>query len=124
MNYPEDAVEFDNIFELLESVRQYELRPKEAIIPLNSQNGSVLGYATAHPEFRSVEWSMPTRLAKITARDRGTREASRIQEMLSTYVGRKQILQELREGSLEYGIYRPPAPPAEPKPTQCTIPGF
>ena len=123
----EEPVEYTNIFELLEAVRQYELRPKEAIIPLNSVNGSVLGYATAHPEFRSVEWAITRRAAKNTAAARGTRESLRIRDLLANSVGRKQLLQELREGTLEYGIAHHPEPPAatsKPAPRQRTIPGL
>jgi len=120
----EVMVEFDDIFEMLETVRQYSLRPKETLISLNSVNGSVMGYCTAHLEHTSIEWTISTKVAKSSARARGTKEGVRIAELLANAVGRKQLLQELRAGELEYGIARTPEPPAPPKPRQVTIPGL
>lgn len=124
MTFDEVTVDYSDIFELLEAVRQYELRPKESIILLNSVKGSVLGYVTAHPEYPSIEWAIPTKSALNSARARGTREGVRIRELLGNSLGRKQILKELRDGSLEYGIMRMPEPVGPPKPKQMTIPGL
>jgi len=120
----EALVEFDDIFEMLETVRQYSLRPKETLISLNSVDGSVMGYCTAHLEHASIEWTISTKVAKNSARARGTKEGVRIAELLANAVGRKQLLQELRAGELEYGIAHQPEPPAPPKPRQATIPGL
>jgi hypothetical protein len=123
-------MEYQDLFELLEAVRQYESRPKESLILLNSVDGSRVGYVTAHTEHPSLEWSISRRSAKTSALARGTREALRIRELLGTSLGRKQILHELREGSLEYGISRGPwepvdvAPGPAAGPHQCLIPGL
>lgn len=114
-------MEFDDIFELLESVRLYRLRSKECLVVLPSTTGVDLGFATADGDFPSVTWTMPVRKAKATALARGTREASRIRELLASAAGRKQLLDELRAGSLEYGISRPPVhveAPEKPSPQQ------
>jgi hypothetical protein len=103
-------MEFDNLFELLESVRMYPLRTKEQLIPFTSVTGTVLGYTTADSAFQSVTWTISAHAAKRTARERGTREAQRIQELFVSHMGRRQLLVELRAGELEYGIYRAPEP--------------
>ncbi len=99
-------MEFDNLFELLESVRMYPLRTKEYLISVTSVTGSTLGYATADSAFQSVTWTISARLAKKSAQERGTREARRIQELFVSHMGRRQLLEELRAGELEYGIAR------------------
>lgn len=96
--------DYEDVFELLEAVREYELRPKESILPLNSVDGTVVGYVTAHTEHRSIEWRIPMRLAKATALARGSQEGARIRDLFCNYTGRKQLLVELLSGTLEYGI--------------------
>lgn len=117
--------EYSDIFELLESVRTHKLRPRESLVPVNSVTGLVIGYATADGD-SSVSWTMGLRQAKESATARGTKEVAHIIELLSSYVGRKQLLEELRSGALEYGIARPPGPvEAQPAgPVQCFIPGL
>jgi hypothetical protein len=97
-------MDFDDIYELLETVRQYKLRPREHLVLVNSMTGSVAGFATADNDEPSIEWSMDLRLAKETALARGTKEGERIRELLGSYMGRKQLLDELRRGTLEYGL--------------------
>jgi len=119
-------MEFDDIFELLEAVRSHQLGPKETILVMNSITGSTLGYVVSDRP-QPPCWVMPARLAKQTANARGTREAVRIRELLGSHMGRKQLLEELRAGTLEYGIARPPPvsePQPDPGPQQCTIPGL
>ena len=118
-------MDFENLFELLEAVRTYQLRPKEHLVPLTNVTGSVLGYSTADSAFPSVEWTIPAQLAKKSAQERGTREAQRIQMLFVSHMGRRQLLQELRAGELEYGITRTPEPvltPLEPGPRQLQLP--
>lgn len=121
---------FSDIYELLETVRQYKLRPRERLVVTTSVTGSVMGYATADNGEPSIEWDIELRAAKETALARGTKEGERIRELLSSYMGRKQLLEELREGTLEYGLARAPEPEAqsEPEPEQgprqCFIPGL
>ena len=105
---------FDDIYEMLESVRAYDLRVGECLIQVGSCDGLTFSYATASKEFKSVSWTMALRLAKSTAlaRARGTKEAQHIRELLSSFMGRSQLLRELREGTLHYGIAAPPRPPA------------
>jgi len=125
--------EFDNIYELLESVRLYRLRTKECLIPVDSATGQMIGYTTADSDFPSVVWNIPVKLAKETALARGTKEAGYIRDLLSSYMGRKQLLEELRKGTLEYGFARSMPvlqvePESEPEPVagpvQCFIPGL
>ena len=99
-------MEYQDIFELLEAVRTYELRPKESIIPFLSLTGDVVGYATADGGYVSEAWTIGIREAKQSALDRGTKEARHVRELLSSHMGRKQLLQELRTGTLEYGVPR------------------
>lgn len=115
-------MEYDNIFELLEAVRTYVLRPKEHLIPCTSVTGSALGYTTASETFPAIEWTIAARAAKRSAQERGTREGQRIQELFVSHMGRRQLLQELRAGELEYGIARTPEPPQEPGPRQLLLP--
>lgn len=103
-------MDFDDIFELLEAVRLYRLRPKERIIPTMSITGLYVGYATADSDFPSVTWTILVQKAKATAVARGTKEARHIRELLASHMGRKQLLEELRAGTLEYGVARAPAP--------------
>lgn len=114
-------MDFEDIYELLESVRMYRLRAKERIIPTMSVTGAFIGYATADGDFPSVTWTIPVRAAKASASARGTRESVRIRELLASYMGRRQLLEELRTGTLEYGVARtltpveaPPEPSAPP----------
>lgn len=107
-------MEFEDIYELLESVRMYRLRAKESLVPSMSVTGTLIGYATADSDFPSVTWTIPLRVAKASAVARGTREAQRIRELLASYMGRRQLLEELRAGTLEYGYARPPAPVEAP----------
>lgn len=138
--------EFADIYDLLETVRAYELRPKEHLIPLNSVLGTEVGFMTADSDFPSISWAMSARQAKLTALARGTKEGRRIRELLSSHAGRRQLLEELRAGTLEYGVapYSPfarqgfqpvssedveclretPAPLKTSAPKQCTIPGL
>lgn len=118
-------MEFDNLFELLEAVRTYVLRPKEHLIPSTSVTGSILGYTTADSAFPANEWTISAQAAKRSAQGRGTREAQRIGELFVSHMGRRQLLQELRAGELEYGIGRSPdpiLPPQEPGPRQLLLP--
>lgn len=123
-------MEFDDLFELLESVRLYRLRTNETLVCTNSVTGTVIGYATADSSFPSVTWTIPLARAKESSLARGTKEARRIRELVGSYMGRKQLLEELRRGELEYGIARAPAPLPEPEkpveagPVQCLIPGL
>jgi hypothetical protein len=123
-------MEFDDIYELLESVRLYRLRTNETLVCTNSVTGVVIGYATADSGFPSVEWTIPLARAKDSALARGTKEARRIRELIGSYMGRRQLLEELRQGTLEYGIARVPAPVPEhvpfvdEGPVQCLIPGL
>lgn len=129
-------MEFHDIYELLETVREYKLRPKERLAVALSVTGTTIGFTTADSDFPSLSWTMGTRQAKLSALARGTKEGNRIRELLSSHVGRKQLLEELRAGTLEYGMARPPPPPQpepepeeleEPEPTgprQCLIPGL
>jgi hypothetical protein len=112
-------MDFDDIFELLESVRLYRLRAKERLVPIMSVTGSHFGYATADSDFPSVTWTILAHRAKTTAVARGTKEARHIRELLATHMGRKQLLEELRSGTLEYGVSRASVPveaPPEPAP--------
>ncbi len=123
-------MDFDNIFELLESVRLYQLRTRESLIPTTSVTGTTWGYATADSAFPSITWTISARTARESARARGTKEARRIQELLVSHMGRRQLLEELREGRLEYGIARraeplaalPEPPPAPSGPRQLHLP--
>jgi hypothetical protein len=119
-------MEYENLFELLEAVRTYQLRPKEQLIPTTSVTGSILGYTTASSAFPSVEWTISARAAKRSTQERGTREAQRIQDLFVSHMGRRQLLQELLVGELEYGISRTPEPvllPQDPKgPRQLELP--
>jgi hypothetical protein len=113
-------MDFDDIYELLESVRMYRLRTKERLVPTMSVTGASIGYATADSDFPSVTWTITARAAKATALARGTREAQHIRGLLASYMGRRQLLEELRAGTLEYGITRAPVPEeALPEPPEA-----
>jgi len=114
-------MEFDDIYELLEAVRTYKLRPKERLIPVNSVTGTVIGYATADSEFESIEWTIPLARAKDTALARGTKEARYIRELLGSYMGRKQLLDELSKGTLEYGFVRRDGSEAPTPAVSCPV---
>lgn len=112
-------MEFEDVYELFEAVRTYKLRPKECLITVNSVTGVTIGYATADSAFESIEWTMPLALAKETALARGTKEARYIRELLGSYMGRKQLLDELRRGTLEYGFVRRDGPEAPTTAVSC-----
>src|ERR1700733_6933382 len=99
---------FEDLFELFEDVRQYELRPKERLIPIMSVTGTTVGYSTADGDHQALQWTIDIRRAKLAAQTRGTKESRRIRELFSSHMGRKQLLDELRSGSLEYGMAAPP----------------
>lgn len=120
-------MKFTNIYDLLEEVRTYPLQSGESLMQVPSVSGSLIIYATASTELLSKEWSMELRLAKETALARGSKESLYIRELLSSYSSRTQLLQELRSGTLEYGICREvpkvlEVPP--PKIVQLRIPGL
>lgn len=123
------TLNFDDIFDLLESVREYRRQPKERLQPTGSVTGTLIGYATADGDGPSTLWLIPTKVAKATASARGTREAERIRGLLSSYMGRRQLLEELLSGDLSYGVARQPEPvvtiveaPAGPR--QHLLPGL
>ncbi len=101
---------FENIYELLEAVRAYRLRSKESLIQVCSPTGTTFGYFTADSAFPSISWTIDLSVAKATALARGTKESLYIRELLTSFMGRRQLLQELREGTLDYGIAAPPRP--------------
>jgi hypothetical protein len=132
---------FENIYELLEAVRTYHLRSKESLIQVCSPTGTTFGYFTADSAFPSISWTIDLSVAKATALARGTRESLHVRELLSSFMGRRQLLIELREGVLDYGVAATPRPPvgvieiAPPLPAgdpfsipgelkQCLIPGL
>jgi hypothetical protein len=94
----------DNIFELLEAVRQHKLETRECFLPINSVKDRDVGFTTADGDGPAVTWTMPTKLAKESAIERGTPEARRIKDLLGNHMGRIQLLTELRAGTLDYGI--------------------
>ncbi len=120
---------FTDIFELLEAVREYERKPKERLQPFGSVTGVDVGYTTADGEGPSVQWTILLRDAKASAQARGTREAERIRGLVGSYMGRKQLLDELLSGELSYGVARQ-AEHVEPVlelpkgPRQLLIPGL
>lgn len=126
--------QFEDIYELLESVRAHELRPKESLVPLNSRYGTVIGYTVADTEGATDTWSIPIKLAKASALARGTRESVQIADLLTSYMGRKQLLEQLRDGTLDYGISKMANPPSDAPsfeetskvfvPRQCFLPGL
>lgn len=91
-------MDFEDIFELLEAVRAYELQPGEALIPFNSVTGTELGYVTADGPGPAVLWKIATKKAKTSALTRDTREGHRVRELLGSYVGRKELLEKVRKG--------------------------
>ena len=120
---------FDDIFELLEAVRGYRFQSKERIQPAWSVTGALIGYTTADGEGPSTVWLIPTKMAKSSAAARGTREAQRILGLFSSYMGRRQLLDELLSGDLSYGVVRHPEPvgglsDAPKGPRQHLIPGL
>ncbi len=42
------TLNFDDIFDLLESVREYKRQPKERLQPTGSVTGTFIGYASDH----------------------------------------------------------------------------
>lgn len=123
------TLNFDNIFDLLESVREYRCQPKESLQPTGSVTGTHIGYVTADSVGPATTWLIPLKVAKATATARGTREADRIRSLLSSYMGRKQLLEELLSGDLSYGVVRQYEPVVTivevPKgPRQHLIPGL
>jgi hypothetical protein len=129
---------FEDIYELLEAVRAYRLRSKESLIQVCSTTGLTFGYYTADSDFPTISWTIDLNVAKATALARGTRESLHIRELLSSFMGRRQLLIELREGILDYGVAATPRPPvvgiegSSPLPVddpangleQCLIPGL
>lgn len=97
-------LKYDNIFELLEAVRQHRLGPKECFLPINSVKDRDVGFTTADGDGPATTWVMLTKVAKENALERGTPEARRIRDLLGNHMGRIQLLTELRAGTLDYGI--------------------
>ncbi len=116
-------MDFEDIFELLEAVRAYELRPGEAIIPLNHVTGIELGYVTADGPDPATLWKMGTKKAKASASARDTREGRRVRELLGSYMGRKELLERARKGSLQYAASVPQeeSPVADPVPQEDSL---
>lgn len=121
---------FEDLFEMFEDVRQYQLRPKERLIPIMSVTGVTVGYSTADSDHPAIQWTINLRKAKAVAQARGTKESRRIRELFASHMGRKQLLDELRAGDLDYGYAAPPQEEPEPQevqepqPTQLKIPGL
>lgn len=115
---------FEDLFELFEDVRQYKLRSKECLIPISCTDMRSVGYSTADGGHQAIKWTIDLRRAKQSAQARGTKESRRIRELFSSYMGRKQLLDELREGTLEYGMAAPPIEEKAPGLTQLYIPGL
>lgn len=119
-------MDFEDVYEMLEAVRQHPLTGRERIIPLNSVNGTRVGYTTADGEQQAVTWTIGAKTAKASAIARGSRESQRIRELLGSYMGRRQLLDELRAGTLDYGLAQMPIEhqDAPHGPRQCLIPGL
>lgn len=121
--------QFEDLFEMFEDVRQYQLRPKERLIPIMSVTGVTAGYSTADSDYKAIEWVINLRKAKAVAQARGTKESRRIRELFASHMGRKQLLDELRAGDLDYGMASAPIEETEPEVqepqlTQLKIPGL
>lgn len=100
------TLNFDNIFDLLESVREYRCQSKESLQPTGSVTGTHIGYVTADSAGPATTWLIPLKAAKASAMARGTREAEHIRSLLTSFMGRKQLLEELLGGDLSYGVAR------------------
>lgn len=123
------TLNFDNIFDLLEAVREYRCQSRESLQPTGSVTGTLIGYMTADSTGPATTWLIPLKDAKASAIARGTREAERIRSLLTSFMGRKQLLEELLSGDLSYGVARQYEPvvtivAAPTGPRQHLIPGL
>lgn len=108
-------MQYDDIFEMLEAVRAYQLRPRECLIPTGSVTGTIIGYTTADSDEVAIRWTIEAKRAKAQATARGD---ERLRSLLASHMGRKELLAELRKGTL---VLASPLEPeqAAPEPEQA-----
>lgn len=82
---------------LIDAVVSYKGRHK--ILPLNSVTGTVFGYTTVDSEGPAEIWEMPLKQAKQEAAC--FEDSDHILELLSSYMGRKQLADDLRKGAMK-----------------------
>lgn len=97
---------YENVFELLEAVHNYELRDGECIIPSSSEKGTHVGFCTADGDYQSVRWIISIRDLKTSAE--GSPEIYQQMRLLHT---RRELLHELRAGRVD--LERPVEPVPE-----------
>lgn len=92
---------FEDIFEMLESVRTHKLGPGETIQPTNSAKGAYLGFATADTRGPATRWTISVEDLKRSCEARTSDEAYEVLRRMRSFQERRILLMDLRSGKLE-----------------------
>lgn len=113
-------MEFDTLYELLVAVRAHKLEAGESLIPLDHVTGSEVGYVVADSKAGPApSWRISRKKALATAGARN-KVGYHIRELVSSFMGRKQLIGELKKLDLEALL----EVPVEEPPKQLEFPGF
>lgn len=93
-------MEYEDVFELLESVRTHELGPKEVLIPSCSERGTHVGFCTADGNAPSTRWTISTANLKKSCEGRTSEEAQNVYGRMRFFHLRKSLVEDLRSGTL------------------------
>jgi hypothetical protein len=112
-------MEFETLYELLLAVRDHKLEPGESLIPLSHVTGSEVGYVVAGSKGPAIYWRISRKKALATSNARN-KVGYRVRELVSSYMGRKQLIKELKKLNLEDLL----EVPVEEPPKQLEFPGL
>ncbi len=85
--------------ELFDAVLSYKPKAREALVPVNSVTGTVLGFTVVDTEGPAPVWEMSLKQAKLEAQQ--YEQADDLLGLISSYMGRVQLIQDLRKGLLK-----------------------
>lgn len=113
-------MEFNTLYELLVAVRAHKLESGESFLPLNHVTGSEVGYVVVDSKGGPAPvWRISRKKALATAKV-SNKVGYHIRELVSSYMGWKQLTKELKRLDLEQLL----EVPVEEPPKQLEFPGF
>lgn len=94
-------IEFEDIFELLETVRTHKLGKGECIMPANSVRSTHVGYLVADSKGPATRWTISVADLKASCSARTSAESQDIFTKMRAYQERRKLMEDLRSGKLE-----------------------
>lgn len=85
--------------ELFDAVLSYKAKSREGIAPVNSVTGTMFGFTVVDSEDPAPIWEMSLKQAKAEAQQ--YEDSDTLIGLMSSYMGRVQLVQDLRSGALK-----------------------